>query len=71
MLVEYEIAAQHAKNEKRSTKSTRQKRCSLRSFLDKKDISLNNFGDKILQKYGVPYKTLETFSQNIEKVSTN
>ena len=66
IMVEYEIAAQRAK---KCTK--RQKRCSLRSFLNKKDISLNNFGDKILQKYGVPYKTLETFSQNIEKVSTN
>ena len=51
------------KNAQISTKSTRQKRFSLRSFLDKKDISLNNFGDKILKKYVVPYKTLETFSQ--------
>ena len=51
------------KNAKSSTKSKRQKRCSLHSFLNKKDISLNNFGDKILQKYGVPYRTLETFRQ--------
>jgi hypothetical protein len=34
------------KNAKSSTESTRQKSCSLRSFLDKKDISLNNIEDK-------------------------
>ena len=41
-------------------------------FLDKKDISLNNFGDKKYYRNMVFHtKHLKLLAKNIEKVSTN